>query len=329
MLLSVLLVVVVILHEIPAQGINEDLVITLEQKEKLDEFREIMEPKLPHDYMKMDIYLIRWLKARDFDIPAATRMLREISKILITSTLIKNEVFKKKRGCELHEPIYHQIIDIEGVNLHWREENGMDSILDEDWTEFNTQYRFNLEGCDDNGAPVAVLFVGEWDMRRAALAGQSDKMRRFIDKLFEEVTTVLRTQQTRGYNATRVNIILDAASLSFQVQACPRCIPFYIYLVQTLGAHFPNTVNVCLVVNTPDIAVPLWNNIIKPVAPPDVRKLVDVYGRKRSVWREALLTKYGIDWTKMSHDMGGDGPDPVDSNDLRKNGYLYECPELK
>ncbi|XP_021964304.1 SEC14-like protein 2 isoform X2 [Folsomia candida] len=256
-----------------------------------EKFREIMEPKLPHDYMKMDIYLIRWLKARDFDIPAATRMLRE--------------------------------------NLHWREENGMDSILDEDWTEFNTQYRFNLEGCDDNGAPVAVLFVGEWDMRRAALAGQSDKMRRFIDKLFEEVTTVLRTQQTRGYNATRVNIILDAASLSFQVQACPRCIPFYIYLVQTLGAHFPNTVNVCLVVNTPDIAVPLWNNIIKPVAPPDVRKLVDVYGRKRSVWREALLTKYGIDWTKMSHDMGGDGPDPVDSNDLRKNGYLYECPELK
>lgn len=26
------------------------------------QFRTIMEPHLPHDYMKTDIYLIRWLK---------------------------------------------------------------------------------------------------------------------------------------------------------------------------------------------------------------------------------------------------------------------------
>lgn len=68
-----------------------------------------------------------------------------------------------------------------------------------------------------------MLFVGEWDMRRAVLAGQSDKMRRFMVKCFEEVTTVLRNMQARGSNATRVNIILDLGSLNFQVQACPRC----------------------------------------------------------------------------------------------------------
>ncbi|XP_035715534.1 uncharacterized protein LOC110859642 isoform X2 [Folsomia candida] len=207
MLLHVLLVFF-LLNEIPVQGINEDLVISWEQKIKLDEFRTIVEAQLPHEYMKTDIYLIRWLKACNYDIPAAARMLRE--------------------------------------NLRWREENEMDTILDEDWTEFNSQYRFNLDGCDDNGAPVAVLFVGEWDMRRAALAGQSDKMRRFIDKCFEEVTTVLRNMQAHGSNATRPNLILDVASLSVQVQACPRCIPFYIYLVQTLGAHFPNIFNVLL-----------------------------------------------------------------------------------
>ncbi|XP_021964345.2 SEC14-like protein 2 isoform X1 [Folsomia candida] len=285
------LLVFFLLSEISAHGIDEDLVITWEQKEKLDEFRTIMEPHLPHDYMKTDIYLIRWLKARNYEIPAASRMLQE--------------------------------------NLWWREENEMDALLDEDWTEFNNQYRFNLDGCDGNGAPVFVLFAGEWDMRRAALAGQSEKMRRYIDKCFEEASTVLRNMQARGSNATRANLILDLGSLSFQVQACPRCIPFYLYLVQSLGAHFPNVINACIVINTPEFAVPLWNNMIKPVAPPEVRKLVDVYGRKRSEWREALLTKYGIDFTKMSHEMGGDGRDPVDSNDLRKSDYLYECPELK
>lgn len=29
----------------------------------------------------------------------------------------------------------------------------MDTLLDEDWTEFNNQYRFNLDGCADNGEP--------------------------------------------------------------------------------------------------------------------------------------------------------------------------------
>lgn len=70
---------------------------------------------------------------------------------------------------------------------------------------------------------VFVLFAGEWDMRRAALAGQSEKMRRYIDKCFEEASTVLRNMQARGSNATRANLILDLGSLSFQVQACPRC----------------------------------------------------------------------------------------------------------
>ncbi|OXA42016.1 hypothetical protein Fcan01_23236 [Folsomia candida] len=250
-----------------------------------------MEPHLPYDYMNMDIYLLRWLQVRSFDIPAAARMLQE--------------------------------------NLRWREENEMDTVLEEDWTQFNNQYRFNLDGCDDNGAPVAVLFVGEWDMRRAVLAGQSDKMRRFMDKCFEEVTTVLRNMQARGSNATRVYIIFDLAWVSFQVQVGSRCLPLYIYMVQSQAAHYPLVANVGVVINTPDIIIPVWNNVIKPAAPPEVRKLVEVYGRKKSLWREALLTKYGIDFTKLSHEMGGDGPDPVDSNDLRKSGYLYECPELK
>ncbi|OXA42272.1 hypothetical protein Fcan01_22979 [Folsomia candida] len=177
----------------------------------------------------------------------------------------------------------------------------MDTLLDEDWTEFNNQYRFNMDGCDDKGNPNLVLFVGEWDMRRAAIAGQSDKLRRYIDKCFEEMSIMLRNMQADGANATRINLILDMASLSLQVQACPR---------------------------SPDIAVPLWTNVIRPFAPPEIARIVDVYGRKKSDWREALRAKYGIDWIKLSHEMGGDGPDPVDANELRKARYSFKCPEV-
>lgn len=67
-------------------------------------------------------------------------------------------------------------------------------------------------------------------MRRAAIAGQSDKLRRYIDKCFEEMSIMLRNMQADGANATRINLILDMASLSLQVQACPRCKwNFFIY----------------------------------------------------------------------------------------------------
>ncbi|XP_035700715.1 SEC14-like protein 2 [Folsomia candida] len=281
------LLVFFILNGILGQAQNEDLVISWEQKLKLDEFRKIMEPNLPHDYMKKDIYLVKWLKARNFDIPAATKMLQE--------------------------------------NLRWRQETKMDTIFNEDWSETNTQYRFALDGCDRHGTPVFIIFVGEWDMRKAVLAGQSDKMRRYLDKCFEEVATVLRNMQENGSNATRASLMLDAASLSISLQFCPGCIPLYLYLVQTWGTHYPNLFNLGVVINSPDFLVPIWTNLIKPFSPSEIQKIVDIYGRKKSVWRDALATKYGIDWTTLSHEMGGDGPDPVDANDLRKAGYQYEC----
>ncbi|OXA38806.1 Retinal-binding protein [Folsomia candida] len=137
-------------------------------------------------------------------------------------------------------------------------------------------------------------------------------MQRYFDKCFEEAAIVLRNMQENGSNATRASLLMDGALLNIPLQFCPGCIPFYLYLVQTLGAHFPNLLNLAIVLNTPDFVIPIWTNLIKPFAPLEVRKIIELYGRKKSDWRDALVTKHGIDWTKLSHEMGGDGPDPVD-----------------
>jgi hypothetical protein len=55
-----------------------DLSITYNQKVALDKFKELVGPRLPHDYMSEDIYLIRWLRAKNFDIPAAEKMLKTV-----------------------------------------------------------------------------------------------------------------------------------------------------------------------------------------------------------------------------------------------------------
>jgi len=41
---------------------EEDVKLTRSEKIALDKFREKVLPILPHDYMKQDLYLIRWLR---------------------------------------------------------------------------------------------------------------------------------------------------------------------------------------------------------------------------------------------------------------------------
>jgi hypothetical protein len=36
-------------------------------------------------------------------------------------------------------------------NLVWREKNKMDTIHEEDWVQFERDYRFAIEGCDKEG----------------------------------------------------------------------------------------------------------------------------------------------------------------------------------
>lgn len=39
-------------------------------------------------------------------------------------------------------------------NVKWREENNIDNILEEDWSDFDKDYRISVEGCDKSSRPV-------------------------------------------------------------------------------------------------------------------------------------------------------------------------------
>ncbi|XP_021965856.1 protein real-time [Folsomia candida] len=267
---------------------DDDLTLSVDQKVKLDEFNAIMSSRVPHEYMKSEIYLVPWLRVNDFNVDAATRA-------LVT-------------------------------NFIWRDENKIDSILDEDWTEFNKDYRVNVEGCDMEGKPVISLFVGEWNLRRAVVSGQSDKMLRFVDKLFEEAGLVVRNMQKSGNNITRVQFIIECLGMSVQQQLCPRCIPFLVHILED-SARNPLMFTRFIFLNIPQYAVAVWNNIVGPLAPPGVADLVELHGTNKEAWRDILLKKHGIDVSKLSPDFGGDGPDSVDLETIKKNGHNYQCPK--
>lgn len=74
-----------------------------------------MSPLLNRDFMKYDIYLIRWLRSRDFDINAAEAMLRD--------------------------------------NLKWRKERKMDTILKENWDDMWKDFHATIDTQDRDGRP--------------------------------------------------------------------------------------------------------------------------------------------------------------------------------
>jgi len=45
---------------------DQDLTITAKEKRALEQLKERVAPTVPHEYMKQDIYLIRWLRAKKF-----------------------------------------------------------------------------------------------------------------------------------------------------------------------------------------------------------------------------------------------------------------------
>ncbi|XP_021958783.1 SEC14-like protein 2 isoform X1 [Folsomia candida] len=267
-------------------SLQEDLTLTQTELEILTKFRELVKSRLPHDYMTEDIYLITWLRAKKFEIPAAENMLME--------------------------------------NLKWRKVHNMDNILKEDWSDFEQEFRFEIQGCDKEGRPVVSIPVGDWDVRRAVLAGQSDKLIRYFDKLLEEVTTLIRDAQKSGENMTRFNHIMDMANYNLRIQACPLCIPVYVNHFLSYENHYPGTMNSIKLVNCPPIFLSLWQ-IIREFLSPVTKDAIKLYGKDKSEWQTALLEN--IDASQLSKEFGGLNDEGFSMEEIRKLPNL-KCSSL-
>jgi len=256
--------------------------ITYEQKLKFDEFRERLIPQVPHDYMREDVYLIRWLRDSYFDVPLAeTRLL---------------------------------------ANLVWRQENRIDTILSEDWSDMDDEYKYTVEGCSREGKPVITVQAGDWDLRRAVVTGKAKRMGRYFDRLYEEATSLLRKMDG---NATQFITVLDFNNLNIVTQGCPRCINLLFGLLSTYQDHYPGYTHKVMAINTPQYALPLWE-VFRPLLDSNTRAVFSFYGKNSKEWRKSLLED--IDPSQLTKRFGGSRKTPlVDMEDLRSSGLEFKC----
>ncbi|ODM89230.1 SEC14-like protein 2, partial [Orchesella cincta] len=111
-----------------AVSVEEFLSLTTSEKDALDKFRARVEPLLTSDRMKQDVYLIRWLRSKNFDVNAADKMLRD--------------------------------------SLKWRHDEKIDNIHLEDFSDMASEFHVTVDTYDKTGRPIGVIDMFDWDIRR-------------------------------------------------------------------------------------------------------------------------------------------------------------------
>jgi len=243
--------------------LDQDLTLTRSQYEALEKFKENVIPRLEKDYQKTDIYLIRWLRARNFNVRQAEEMLFS--------------------------------------DLKWRAQEKMDQINDEDWSDMEIEYPYYLDGYDHEGKPILTANYDEWDIRKGVLSGKLQRLMRWMTKAQNDGVSKVRELQAEGKNITQWDFIINMNNFNLVQHGCIQCLPIYTTFVSNYENHFPGSCDKIILLNTPQV-FEIVLNLIRPIMSQQTRDALKVYNNNREEWdpilfadidRDQLVKEYG------------------------------------
>ncbi|ODN05694.1 SEC14-like protein 2 [Orchesella cincta] len=171
----ILFVSISVIYLISVDGANSDFTelnkLTPSHRASLEKFKQAVSPILPYDYMKEDIYLVKWMQAQGFSARKAEQMIREA--------------------------------------LKWRSENKIDTWEDSKvFSEFEKDYPIFIDGSSKEGFPIVESYFGDWNVRSIALQGKMKQLILYSLRGIERATTKLRERQAQGKNVTQWILLL-------------------------------------------------------------------------------------------------------------------------
>ncbi|XP_035707856.1 SEC14-like protein 2 isoform X2 [Folsomia candida] len=190
-----------------------------------------------------EMYLIRWLRVKNYNIPDAVNYLLQ--------------------------------------NIQWREENRMDFIsASEDWSDMARDFKYHIEGQDRAAQPLLYVSVDELDIRKSVVNGKTERLLRFVDKGLEEAAQIVNTLGKKYKNVTRGQIIINLFGYNLVEHGCLRCIPVILRGILSYETHYPEYVDQLILLNTPSIAQPLINAATALLSE-STRRSLKIYGTNK------------------------------------------------
>ncbi|XP_021955529.1 SEC14-like protein 4 [Folsomia candida] len=255
-ILAVILYLSLCVFESGCISVWKDITLSQDEKHALDKFKTVMNGSLPHDYMEKDVFLIKWLRAKNLNIRGAEKMLRQ--------------------------------------HLAFRKEYRMDTIADEDFGNLVYEYAYSTDGVDYEGRPVLALNAADWDIRRGILSGQKDHIIRWSLRAYEIGNRRVRELQNSGQNVTQFVMVCNFDGFNIIQHACLQCIDVIVNFLVTYENNFPGMADSIIAIKTPQ-TFDLVLRALTSVMSKETREAVKIWGPNRDEWQTNLLKQIPAD----------------------------------
>ncbi|XP_064461183.1 SEC14-like protein 2 [Ornithodoros turicata] len=243
--------------------------LSVKQEQTLQEFRKAIGDLL-NEERDDDYYLLRWLRARDFNAGKAEQMIRE--------------------------------------HIVWREHYDTDNILDgpESPLVLRKYYPGGLIGPDRDGCPVWIIPFGISDLKGILMSVTRGEMMKHVIRSFEVGETYMKKQsKLLGRTIETQIFVFDFDGFSLRSIASKAVLDFITDLMSLFENNYPERLKAAYVVNAPRIFPMFWK-IIRPFICENTAKKVRIFGRDG--WKEILLDMVGAD--VLPAHWGGTRTDP-------------------
>lgn len=227
--------------------------LTSQQKTLLQQFKLSLkdELKTEHD----DDFVLRWLRAREWDLKKSEKMLRD--------------------------------------SIDWRKRYETDRILSWNVPEVLKKYApGGYYGVDKNGIPIWYELLGRADPRGLLFSASKKDVVKYRIKLTEMLYREMFPELIKKYGKKigTTNFIVDLDGISMKHVWKP-AVDLYTELLAIVEANYPETLQTAYVINAPSF-FPLLYSLVKPFLSPTTRTKIRILG---SNWKSVLLNEINPD----------------------------------
>ncbi|XP_023934938.2 SEC14-like protein 2 [Bicyclus anynana] len=261
-------------------GIDDD------QRFALMKFRRSVRDVLKPEHN--DHFLLRWLRARQWNPEAAEKMLRD--------------------------------------SMKWREKWGVDTTL-ATWTPpsvLEQHFPSGSTGFDKEGSPLIIVpFVGldVWGLLHSVT--RTDIIRLVLVHLENYLTLARKQAQTHGPTALKVTVLFDLEGFSMRQYAWKPAAEMVFTMLQIYEANYPEILKICYIVNAPKV-FSLAFNVIKKFMHEYTISKIRIYGSDSKKWQAQVLTM--VDKDQLPQHYGGsmvdENGDPRCSSIVKPGGKV-------
>ncbi|XP_037907068.1 SEC14-like protein 2 isoform X2 [Hermetia illucens] len=218
-----------------------------DQKFALMKFRKTVEDILGPD--DDDYFLLRWLRARKWNIEAAEKMLRSAHRNKQT-----------------------------WIGTNWKEPQVLKEYLP-----------YGLIGCDNEGSPTILVPFSGLDLYGILHCTSASEFVRKTVLLLEHFSKVgFEQSKTKGVLARQFVVICDMTDFNIKQYAWRPAAELIISLVKNYELHYPETLKICYIINAPKVFSVAFN-FIKKFMDDYTRSKICIFNHGSTKWQKLLF----------------------------------------